>query len=269
MLDISLEGFEHLDLELNDGTLTVWFNEPKRRNPLTGARVEDLRNLAISLAESAHIRCVVFRGRGNMFCAGGDLEAFRNMAAVSDDALADTSCAIAILMDHVRSLPQITIAVVEGAAVAGGIGLASACDFVVATPDTRFSLSEVRLGLVAAQIAPFLIDKLGMGGTRRLMLLGDWLTGVPAHAIGLVDILCEQTEIASQIGALRRSIAFTSPQAVAQTKGLLATLPHLDRAAQIDLAAKTFVNAVRSDDGMEGLQSFAEKRPTKWSKEPC
>lgn len=261
--------YDHLELEHDRGWLTVWFNEPERRNPLTGARCAELTDLAQWLPSAQGIRGVTLRGRGGIFCAGGDLKAFKSMANTSDEELARTSESIAMLLDTVAAVPQFTVCVVEGAAVAGGVGLACACDRVILMNDARLSLSEVRIGLVAAQIAPFVMARIGAARTRDLMLLGRWIDGAGAVATGLADDVCAADELADRLARIRADLSKTSPQAVAQTKLLLSDLGGMERAAQISRATEVFVRAARSEDGREGLASFLEKRPARWTEEPC
>jgi enoyl-CoA hydratase/carnithine racemase len=262
------QDFQHLDLERQGGWLTVWFNEPERRNPLTSQRVTEILRLADWLDNAPEIRGVAFRGRGGVFCAGGDLKAFLSMAGDSGRTLARSSEAVAQMLDRIRALPQFTVAIVEGAAVAGGLGLLCACDRVITLPDAKFSLSEVRIGLVAAQIAPFVLDRVGPVGTRSMMLLGDWCDGQAAVAAGLADTMCSSEMLEAEITSLRARLAKVSPMALAATKSLLRELPGLDRTGQIALATEVFVAAAHSEDGREGLASFAEKRPAGWTEKP-
>ncbi len=262
--------FEHLDLELDGGWLTVWFNQPEQRNTLTAERCAELMSLTHYLAEADHIRGVALRGQGGMFCAGGDLKAFKSLGSTtSDTELAEMSATLAHLLDAFRALPQFTLCIIEGAAVAGGLGLACACDRAIATPDARLSLSEVRIGLVAAQIAPFVLERIGPAQARSLMLLGDWLDGHGALKAGLIDDVFDVDDLATAVTEIRSKLRKTSPQALGQTKSLLRELKGLDRPAQITLAGDAFVAAINSENGQEGLASFAEKRPARWTKEPC
>lgn len=253
-----------LDLDLGgDGWLTVWFNEPERRNVLTRARVDALVALAAALKGRRDVRGVTFRGRGGVFCAGGDIAGFR--AAVEgtrEDALA-LSLAGAAAFDAAAGLEQPTIMLVEGGAWAGGLGLACCGDLVIAHEAARFALTETRIGVVPAQIAPFLLRRLGPREARRLMLSAATLSAAEAKAAGIADEVAADVEAAHD----RAKSAFlaSGPGALAATKALLAALPGPDRAAERAAAAAAFADALRSEEGREGVASFLEKRKPRWA----
>lgn len=258
--------FDTLDLDRDGPWLTVWFNSPEKRNPLGSARVADLLRLCEALPDT-DIRGVTFRGRGGVFSAGGDLSLFRAVLSgeLAGDALEEMSRDGAQLFDAIAGLPQVTVCVAEGAAMAGGLGTLCLCDVVIATPDCRFGLSEVRLGLIAAQIAPFVAARIGGAQTRRLMVLGSSFDGAQALSMGLCDHLVEPADIDSVLTRVRADTLASSPAAIAATKRLLTELPTLDRDAQISAAARAFATTVASKEGREGLAAFAAKRPPSWS----
>jgi len=266
-----LPKFKTLDLDRDGGWLTVWFNEPERSNALTMARVADLTMLAEGLAARRDVRGVTLRGRGGVFSAGGDLAAFRKLAEASPDRseLEAANREGAAMFDALLALPQLLVAVVDGPAVAGGVGLAATADVVLATPEAWFSLSEVRIGLVPAQIAPLIVARVGATNARRMMLLGEKLDARSARAIGLVDRVAEADGVDAEIAGLRQQLTKASPGAVRLTKALLSRLPSLDRSGQIAFAAETFAEAVMSADGREGIASFFDKRAPQWNDEPC
>lgn len=262
--------FDTLDLEHDGGWLTVWFNDPARRNPLSVARVDDLLRLCDAL-HSSDLRGVSFRGRGGVFCAGADLSLLQGVrtGALDADGIAQLSRDGARLFDAVAALPQITVTVAEGAVMAGGLGLACCTDLVLATPECRFALTEVRVGLVAAQIAPFVQARIGARAARRLMVLGASLEAEGAVATGLVDQVLPADDLAAALAQIRRDAAAAAPGAVAATKALLADLPSLSREAQITRAARDFAQALLSAEGREGVGAFAEKRAPFWKDAPC
>ncbi|SDC41725.1 enoyl-CoA hydratase/isomerase family protein [Ruegeria marina] len=257
---------DHYELEPAGSWLTVWFNAPQARNPLTPGRVRDLLVLCAALRDS-DLRGVVFRGRGGVFCAGGDLKAFEGVlrgASSRADVLA-LSLQAASLFDAVAGLPQLTVMAVEGAAMAGGLGLACCGDMVLAEETARFALSEVRLGLTPAQIAPFVVARLGLRTARRLMLSGESVSGEAAREIGLVDRLAPVGGMDAALAELRRSMAPAAPQAVAAIKRQLLELPFQSREEQRQAAAGSFATALLSDEAREGLSAFLEKRKSRWT----
>lgn len=263
------EPYETLDLEHSGSWLTVWFNEPERRNPLSDARVADLIALCARL-QGSETRGVIFRGRGQMFCAGGDLSLFRAVIAgdLAQRDLEHLSRDGAQLFDAIAGLPQVTVAVAEGAALAGGLGLLSLCDITLADPGCSFALSEARIGLVAAQIAPFVAARIGLRQTRRLMITGARFDAVQAAEMGLIDHITAPDDIAPRLAELRAEVQGCAPGAVAASKALLRQLPGQSREDQITRAAEIFAKAASSYEGREGLIAFAEKRAPSWSKDP-
>lgn len=266
-----MEGFpdfETLDLAAENGWLTVWFNSPENRNALTAERARDLTALCGLLAASQAIRGVVFRGRGGVFCAGGDLKSFGRMSSgqAGYEEIRDLSLAGAELFDAIHALPQYTIMAVEGAAMAGGLGMVCLGDHVVATRDAKFALSEVRIGLTPAQIAPFVIQRLGLRVGRSLMLSGARFDGEEAHSIGLVDAVVEDADaLAAAIEQQKKLIADAAPGAVAAIKAQVAQLSFQSRDEQKQAAAENFAKRMLSDEAREGIASFIEKRKPSWT----
>ncbi|MBO9450771.1 enoyl-CoA hydratase/isomerase family protein [Tropicibacter sp. R16_0] len=259
-----LPNFQHLELEQDGAWLTVWFNEPEKRNPLTNDRVEALIELCSAL-QTAPVRGVTFRGRGGIFCAGGDLKSFKTVfqgGATKDDVVA-LSLRAADLFDAVAALPQFTVMAVEGAVMAGGFGLACIGDMVIAADGTKFSLSETRIGLTPAQIAPFVVARLGMPAARRMMLTGAMLDTEAAQAVGLVDQVTDDMDAA--LTEQRKTVLAAAPQALATIKQQLAALPFQTRDAQRQMAADRFAEAMLSDEAREGISAFFDKRKPNWA----
>lgn len=265
---MSLPDFKTLDLDLAEGWLTVWFNTPERRNPLSLDRVEELLTLCTALQDRRDIRGVVIRGRGGVFCAGGDLKAFQ--AAFQGDgareALIGVSKHGAAVFDAIDQLPQFVVIVVEGPAMAGGFGIVCCGDMVIAEAGAKFALTETRIGIVAAQIAPLVLRRLGRAATRRLMLAAASLDGAQAQAVGLADVVVDgQDGIDAELATVRDQIRRASPNALAVTKCLIREVEDLPRAAQIDRAANDFASCLLSEDGKEGVTSFMQKKQPKWA----
>ena len=165
------------------------------------------------------------------------------------------------------ALPFVTIAVVDGAAIGGGMGLAAAADIVVATQRARFALSETSLGIPPAQIAPHLVGRLGDRVARRLALTGARLDGREAAALGLADFLCDSdAERDARIETLLASIERCAPGANAEVKRLFRACRNQTSDAYIETAAKSFAKALRGPEGREGLIAFMEKRAPSWAK---
>lgn len=254
---------ETLVLERDGPWLTIWFNRPQARNALSARMAEELAATARALHADRAIRGVTFRGRGGIFCAGGDLKDFQNILSGhnSHEDVAAFSRQAGELFHLIRELPQVTVMLVEGAAVAGGLGLACAGDFVVATVDSQFALTETMLGIPPAQIAPLVVERVGPSVARRMMLAGARFDAAEALRIGLVDELAaEADELTLREARIRGGVLRCAPGANAETKSLVAATSRLDRQAMIDMAADSFARCLLGPEGQEGVAAFLEKR---------
>ncbi len=255
-----------LETELEGGWLSVWFNQPERRNPLTDAVVSDLLVLCHHLAQCRDIRGVSLRGRGGFFCAGGDLREFRAMAEAPRSSTIEASARIGRLLAAIDTLPQVTVAIIEGAAMAGGLGLACSCDVTVGTADAAFGFSETRIGITPAQIAPYVMRKAGYANGRRLLLTGARFKGKEAAELGLLDVCVDQMEaLDAAVNPIKSDVMSCSPQAVSACKTLLRELPQLEGEEAVLAAAENFTDCLQGPSGREGVAAFLEKRSPQWS----
>lgn len=257
------------------GVLRITIDRPQVRNALTDEVVRDLGRLAEQLEHRRDIRVIVLRGSDGNFCAGGDIHGFRRLAAETaqasedGDALAAYNQAFGEVLLRWHALPQVTIALIEGAARGGGIGLACAFDLVLATRSASFALSEARIGVIPAQIAPFLVMRVGLAAARFAALTGRSFDGSAAQAMGLVDQLLDDTvalEAASE--ALIRDVLRCGPDALATTKSLLLRVGSEPVASLMRDAATLFASAARGAEGREGIAAFIEKRTPAWAVYP-
>jgi isohexenylglutaconyl-CoA hydratase len=222
----------------------------------------------------AELRAIVLRGAGGSFCAGADVKDMSSAQpaqAISDPA--DAKAAVArnnrrfgVLAEAVHTAPAPVVAVVEGAVMGGGIGLVCASDVAIALHDARFGLPETGLGIIPAQIAPFVLQRLGLTQTRRLMLTGARLSGIEAGKIGLVHEVCD--DVAALEAALARvltEIRRCAPRANAATKRLLLSAIGRDLGSVLDDAAQVFAEAATGDEAREGMLAFVQKRLPSWA----
>ena len=257
------------DFSDNNGAwMTLWFNQPEKRNPLTDEATADLKSIFKVLRDDRSVRGVTLRGRGGVFCSGGDLKSFKEgfQTSANRGEIMEMSRGAADLFDGFNSLPQVTISIVEGAAVAGGFGLVCCSDIVICEASAKFSMSETMIGLSPAQIAPFVIQRLGYAAARRLMLTGARFTGTEAVTVGLADFAAETlAELTEYELSIRAQVMRCAPGAVADTKALLVALPELSRDVAVEAAAENFAGRMLSDEAKEGLTSFFEKRKPHWA----
>lgn len=264
--------YETLELDLHGGWLTIWFNQPHKRNPLTDQMRGELMQVLQGTREDSTVRGITLRGRGGIFCAGGDLKSFKALSsgAVPRHEVMATSSSIGELLDTVNHMPQVVIAVVEGAAMAGGFGLACCADVVLCERQAKFAMTETAIGLSPAQIAPYVIAKLGVATARRLMLTAARFDAQQAFEVGFVDELADSVAALTDIEKqLQKQVLSCAPGAIADTKRLLRDLAGQTESAQmIAIAAENFADRVASPEALEGIASFFEKRRPSWAVNP-
>jgi isohexenylglutaconyl-CoA hydratase len=261
-------------LRFEEGVLSASLNRPEVRNAMSLVMVRELGDLFASIAARRDVRAVVLRGAGGHFSAGGDV---KDMAAAraadpgpdGKDPIAVVNAQFGQLVDRVNRAPQVVIAVLEGAVFGGGFGLACVADVALALANATFGLPETGLGLPPAQIAPFLVQRLGLSQARRLAVTGARFDGAEAARLGVVHEAHADT--ASLDAALARVLAEVrrcAPDAVAATKHILHASHGQggEPAALIEEAARLFAAAARGPEGQEGTMAFIEKRLPAWAK---
>src|SRR6267143_2163755 len=239
----------------------VTLNRPERRNALT---IELLNELiaAIKVASSEpHERVLILRGAGVAFCTGLDLK----QAADQREAHA-TAELVAKTLITLSQTRLITIAAVHGVAVAGGAGIMSACDFVVAAERTKIGYPEVRRGLVAGLVMTFLRRQVGERSMRELLFSSELIDAQRAKEIGLVNRVVARDDVMSEAQRFAESVLQGAPGALAQTKRLVDELWWRSVKEDVDLALKYHLQARESDEAREGIAAFNEKRKPKWVK---
>jgi isohexenylglutaconyl-CoA hydratase len=268
---LTLPNTEYLLLEEEHGWLTIWLNQPESRNALSQGLTDELREVLTAVRESDTCRGITLRGKGGVFCAGGDIKAFKSNfqgGAQSREDVVQASVEAGQLFDLINAMPQVVVILVEGAAMAGGLGMVCCADVVAVTADARFALTETTLGIPPAQIAPFVAQRLGLAAARRLMLTAARFKGEEARRLGLADyVVADASELDSIEQEVRSNVMRCAPGANAVTKKLLLATQHLDRPEMLQLAAEGFADCMLSDEGREGVASFVEKRKPAWSPE--
>lgn len=269
----SLPTTTAIELELRSGWLTIWFNQPQNRNALGVDLTTDLIASLTAIRDDRAVRGVTLRGRRGIFCSGADLKAFnsghRAEGGPNRDSIIEHSMRGAGMFDLVNTMPQVTVAIIEGAAMAGGFGLACCCDVVICDAAAKFAMTETAVGLSPAQISPFVVQKLGYATARRLMLTAARFDGREAHALGFADFVGHgAAELEAIETKIKSQVLTCAPGAVADTKALILALPRLSRAEAVRAAAENFAGRMLSDEAKEGVASFVEKRRPKWAGDP-
>jgi methylglutaconyl-CoA hydratase len=258
--------YERLEVQRDRDLLRVTLSDPDRANALSPVLIEELTSLYRTPLRSEGIRAVLLSGAGKNFSAGADLEHLRSLRDAGEDENLRDSLRLRDLFEAVLRQEALTIALVQGACVAGGCGLATAHDFVVAAEDSRFLYSEVRIGFVAALVATYLPLRLRGSDIRELLLFPRFVEARKALEIGLVNRICPAEDLAGVGEALAVEILETaSSESIARTKRLL--LDVLGRPLDQAMLHAAGVNAASraTDDCKHGIATFLEtKKPPRW-----
>ena len=257
-----------LSVQQTGRRLTLTLDDARRQNALS---VEMIESIDHALEGAPHdLAALVIQGANGVFSAGADLKSLaealaKPLASGETDALQTLNAAGGRFFARFAALPFMTIAIVDGAAVGGGMGLAAASDVVIATPRARFALTETSLGIPPAQIAPYLAHRLGEHVARRLAMTGARIEGREAETLGLADFYCgSDAERDAKLEALLQSVERCASGANAETKRLFRLTRSTTPEAYIDAAAKSFAEALRGPEGREGIAAFLAKRAPTW-----
>jgi methylglutaconyl-CoA hydratase len=249
------------------GVAYVTINRASRRNAFNAEVIAALREAFETLEGADGIRAVFIRGAGGTFSAGADLEWMRDAADHTEDDNRDDAMAMAVMLKHLYDLPMLTVALVEGAAFGGGAGLAAACDMAIATEDARFAFSEVKLGLVAATISPYVVSAIGARRSRGLFALGRVFGAAEAKDFGLVDqVVADEAGLQAAAEAIAVEIEACAPSAVGESKRLVAHVANQPIDHSLMSATAHWIARVRvGAEGQEGVRAFLERRPPSWA----
>jgi methylglutaconyl-CoA hydratase len=243
------------------GVTELTLNRPEKRNALSIELMTRLREALEETKKDPSQRVIIIRGEGPVFCSGLDLNEARDPGKAEQSG----NCVAGMLKDVYMS-PLVTIAVVQGAALAGGAGLMSACDFVVASEDALFGYPEVRRGLVAAQVMAFLTRQLRQRDVRELLLFGELIDANKALSIGLINRAVPQKQLLEEAYRQAKLSIKGAPRATALTKKLLDELYPSDFTNDLNKALEYHQRMRESEEAKEGIAAFLEKRSPDWER---
>ena len=259
--------FKTLALRRDGAVLHVTLNRPELRNAMSMSMVRELRAMLGQAEMKAETRVIVLRGAGGHFCAGADLTdmaAARAKLFEDPQALVDINAAFGELCVAFADTGIATVAVVEGSCMGGGLGLACVADVALAGQSASFRLPETSLGLVPAQIAAFLVERLGYAEARRLAVTGGRLDAHQALALRLVHGVHGPDDLDAALALVLADILQCAPGAVAVTKALMAKARFAAPATLIREAAQVFSQAALGAEGIEGTMAFLQRRKARW-----
>jgi methylglutaconyl-CoA hydratase len=250
-----------------EGAVTVTLNRPAKKNAFDAELIGALRETFETLRDQETVRVVFLRGAGGSFSAGADLEWMRAAVEHTEEDNRDDAMQMALMLKHLYDIPALTCALVEGGAFGGGVGLAAACDMAIATADAKFSFSEVRLGLIAATISPYVVAAVGPRHARRLFATGEVFSAAQAQGFGLVDEVVagpEPLEAAKE--RIAKAMLACAPGAVAESKKLVGEVTgrDIDHALMVHTARRIAAQRV-GPEGQAGVRAFLAGEKAPWT----
>jgi methylglutaconyl-CoA hydratase len=255
---------EMVRVEDGGGVWTVTLSRAARRNALTVEMQDELIAALRAAGEDRECRVVVLAGEGEAFCAGLDLGALKSAGARTSAEFTADAQRMALMFRTLYECPKPTIAAVHGAAVGGGAGLATICDFTIAGPDAWFAYTEVKIGFVPAVVSAYLVLQVGEKRARDLLLTGRQVNAEDAYRMGLVNELAPQGALMERVEELAGALVRNSPEALRATKALLAAQSKAWLDAAVTAAMETNAKARGTADFREGVAAFLEKRKPVW-----
>ena len=258
--------YETLQIAAQHGVGVIWMNRPEVRNAFNETMIAELTQAFQAADADKSIRAVVLAGHGPAFCAGADLNWMKKISGYTLKQNHADAMELAAMLNTVYMMKKPTVARVHGPAFAGGMGLVAACDIAVAAQEAEFCLSEVKLGLTAATIGPYVVAAMGERHARRYFLSAERFTAAEAFRIGLVHDIVPMAELDTSINALLGHLVAVSPAAIASSKALIRAVARapIDQKMIGDTAAR-IAAARASADGKEGIRAFLEKREPAWA----
>lgn len=256
--------YQAIQLVVESDVVTITLNRPEKRNAISFQLIDELL-FALDQIENSSAQIVILTGSGKAFCAGMDLDELKALTGQTREQNVEDSNRMAKLFRRLYDFPKPTIAAVNGAAIAGGTGLATMCDFTLAVPEAKFGYTEVRIGFVPAIVSSILVWQVGHKVARGLLLSGRLIDAVEAYRYGLVNEVVAAPALMARARELASHLQENSPSSMIATKRLINSFisPQLDQ--QIADAIEDNVRIRATADFREGITSFLEKRKPRWT----
>ncbi|NVK36287.1 MAG: enoyl-CoA hydratase/isomerase family protein [Gammaproteobacteria bacterium] len=255
--------------------LHLTLDRPQSRNAMSLAMVNELSHVLAELESDFSVRAIILRGEGGHFCAGGDIKDMANARAQvaqsakqenGSDPYFELNKQFGELILKMNQIPQVVVCVLEGAILGGGFGLACVSDVAIATSTAKFGLPETSLGIPPAQIAPFVVKRIGLTQTRRLALLGERFDGEESVRLGISHFYAkDDAELDQLLGRTLDQVKNCAPKANAVTKKLILKAAEFEASELIEEAAQAFSAAVQGQEGVAGTMAFVQKKPAPWA----
>lgn len=246
----------------------VTLARPDVRNAFDAQLISEITHALNALADDPALRVLVLAAQGNVFCAGADFHWMTSRKGVSLDENVDDARRLFDMFHALYAFPRPTVARVQGSAFGGGAGLLACCDMVVMSDTAQLAFSEVRIGLVPATIAPFVVRRIGEGCARELFLSGAPVSAARALEVGLASRVVPAADLDAAVEESVKQLMQGGPQALAATKRLLSDLSAMPLTETREITTRLIAGQRVSDEGQEGMAAFLEKRRPAWTKIP-
>ena len=258
--------YESLEIQIKPSVATIWMNRPAVHNAFNAGFIAELTSACQRLDADDSLRVIVLAGRGKSFSAGGDLNWMRETAEADAASNQEDARKLATMLRTLSEVSKPTIARVHGAALGGGMGLASACDICIATPDASFATSEVRLGLIPAAISPYVVRAIGQRQAYRYFQTAERISAERAAQLGLVHEIVESEHLDSKIQGIVDALLLGGPAAQSAAKDLIRGVA--DRGvddAVVEDTAQRIATLRTQPEAKEGISAFLGKRKPQWA----
>lgn len=257
-------NFKTITLNESDGIALLTLNRPDKRNAISYELIDDLQR-ALEAIRNSQSQILILTGAGKAFCSGMDLDNLKSLVGRTQEQNIEDSRTMARLFRSIYDFPKPTIAAVNGPAIAGGTGIATICDFTLATPEAKFGYTEVRIGFVPAIVSNFLLRQVGEKHARDLLLTGRIFAADEALRLGLINEIVEPDRLLLRAYELAHGLMENSPASLRATKELLSQTVNEELDRRIEASIEENARIRETHDFREGITAFLEKRKPHWS----
>lgn len=258
--------WETIRLESRPPLAELVLNRPETRNAISTRMMEEMGEALDQVEQDPDLKVLIIRGEGDAFCAGADLGELKKIQNAAFDENMEASLALVGLFRRIYTFPKATIAAVHGPCVAGGCGIATGCDLIIADETARFRYSEASIGFVAAIVTIFLLRSVGEKHARELLLTARFMPAGEAHRIGLINEMVGNGEHLKRAREIGREIALNSGISIRLSKEVLERIPVLELDEAFEYAADVNARGRLNEECLEGIAAFLEKRTPAWRK---
>ena len=263
-----MKKLRYIEVQTDGRKATVWLNRPEVHNALNRGMIDELTFVMNMFNNDETTDVVILRGKGHSFSSGADLNDMKSFGLTTDKENYDDAFKMAVLFHSVFSCRKVVLTVAHGHVAGGANGLVAAADYAIASSNTVFRFSEVRLGLVPATVSPYLVERVGMSKAREMLLTAKPYSAEEALQVGLINHSCQTEFLDEALGQVLSELVKASPLALRSTKEMLTRLKTMTKIPNMmSYTAGLLADARSSDEGREGVSAFLEKRKPYWLNE--